>query len=192
MITSRQSIEVEEGDAPEFIESINKIMGLFIFQYAVKEVVLVKIKNWFDHKWLNYSGKSIIPFGTGNLEGVSDVAWQDEWREKVTIPPFNPKRVLSSKFFQKQDTGNIRIQQKIHRFRSCFDNLHNRIEHYTSDGLIVWYSSNSKTNQRGSLMMYRVQDKQVYTWYATIEKNSGWDVTKTKGIELNELKGYIK
>src|SRR5207244_3454793 len=123
------------------------------------------------------------------LTGVSDVAWQDEWREKVTIPPFNPKRVLSSKFFKKQSTGNQRIKKKIHRFRSCFDNLHNRIEDYTADGLIVWYSSHSKENQRGSLMMYRVQDKQVHTWYATIENKNGWEITKTKGIGLNELKG---
>lgn len=194
MITDKQKIKVEKGDAPEFIDIINTIMGLLVFQYSIKEVVYIKINNWFDHKWLNYSGNTLVPFDFGGLEefeGV-DVALQSEWREKITVPPFHPKRVVYSKFFRKQNTGNQKIKKRIHQLKMSNDNIHNRIADYTSDGLVLWFSSNTKLNQRGSLMVYRVQDNQVITFYATIEKLDEWMITKTKGIGLNELKSYIK
>jgi hypothetical protein len=191
MVIEGQKIRAKEGDAPEFIEMVNTIMGLLVFQYGIKEVVFVKIKNWFDHKWLNYSGKSVVPFeSAGALE--RDAALQDEWREQVTIPPFHPNRVIYSKFFQKQPTDNVAIKRKLHRFRASNDNLHNRVEDYTKDGLLIWFSSHSAINQRGSLMIYRVQNQQVHTWYASMELTDGWKVTRTKGIALSELKGYIK
>ncbi len=191
MITEGQKIRVEAGDAPEFIEMVNSIMGLLVFQYTIQEVVFVKIKNWFDHKWLNYSGKSVVPFHSGGIL-ESGTALREEWREQVTIPPFHPKRIIYSKFFQKQPTGNPQIERKLHRFRSSNDNLHNRVEAYTQDGLLVWFSSHSAVNRRGSLMSYRVQNQQVHTWYASMELTDGWRITQTKGIALSELKGYIQ
>ena len=41
-------------------------------------------------------------------------------------------------------------------------------------------------------MMYRVQDGEVHTWYATIQNHDGWKITNTKGIGLNELKAYVE
>jgi virulence-associated protein VapD len=58
MIKPEQQIKNEEGDAEEFIEIVNKIMGILIFQYSIKEVVFVKIENWFDHKWLKGTSKN--------------------------------------------------------------------------------------------------------------------------------------
>jgi len=192
MITTGQKIKAENDDAPEFIEIINEIMGTLVFQYSIKEVVFVKIKNWFDHKWLNYSGKTVVPFYSFGLKNFPDVSLENVWRDKISIPPFNPNRVIYSKFFYKQPTGNKKIQKKIHKYRISNDNIHNRVEEYSSDGLLLWFSSNTILNQRGSLMVYRVQDDQVNSWYATIENKDGWDITKTKGIGINELKAYIK
>jgi hypothetical protein len=192
MIKPEQQIKNEEGDAEEFIEIVNKIMGILIFQYSIKEVVFVKIENWFDHKWLKYSGKTVIPFYSFGLKNFPDVSLESVWRDKISILPFNPNRVIYSKFFYKQPTGNKNIQKKIHKYRISNDNIHNRIEKYTSDGLTLWFSSNTILNQRGSLMVYRVQDDQVNSWYATIENKNGWDITMAKGIGINELKAYIK
>lgn len=41
-------------------------------------------------------------------------------------------------------------------------------------------------------MAYRVQEDEVFTWYATVENNNGWAITKTKGIGLNELRAYVE
>ncbi len=187
-----QKIKAEEGDNSNFIDLVNGIMEAIIFQYSVKEIVYVKIKNWFDHKWLNYSGKTVVPFDFGGLETQSEVALKNTWRDKISIPPFNPNRVIYSKFLIKQNTGNQKIKKAIHQFRSSNDNIHNRIEDYTSDGLILWFSSNTETNQKGSIMAYRVQENQVYTWYATVENRDKWKIMKTKGIRLDELKSYME
>ena len=39
-------------------------------------------------------------------------------------------------------------------------------------------------------MAYRIQDDQVYTWYALVENINVWKKTKTKGIGVNELRAY--
>ncbi|MBI1307600.1 MAG: hypothetical protein GC181_13440 [Bacteroidetes bacterium] len=192
MLKDYQKIQVEKGDSQEFIDIVNAIMGSLIFQYSIKEVVFVKIKNWFDHKWLNYSGQTVVPFDFGGMKDQIDAALENVWREKISVPPFNPNRVVYSKFFIKQDTGNEKIKKTLHRRRSSKDNIHNRIAEYTSNGLFIWFSSNTQINQRGSIMAYRVKDDQVFTWYATVEKIGIWQITKTKGIGLNELKAYIK
>ena len=76
MIKEEQKIKVEEGDSFEFIEIVNAIISNIVFQYSIKEVVLVKVKNWFDHKWLNYSGKSVIPFEYGGLLNIEKVRFK--------------------------------------------------------------------------------------------------------------------
>ena len=105
-----QKIKIEEGDAPEFIHMVNTIMETMVFQYSIKEIVFVKIKNWFDHKWLNYSGKTVVPFDFGGLI-ERDVALENVWRDKISIPPFNPKRVIYNKYFIKEDTWLFRISK---------------------------------------------------------------------------------
>ena len=94
MITKGQKIKTQEDDAPDFIEIVSKIMVAMIFDYDIAEVVYVKIKNWFDHKWLNYSGKSVVRFDGGLRIGS---ALENVCSEKITIPPFNPNRVIYSK-----------------------------------------------------------------------------------------------
>lgn len=186
MLLKNQEIKVHSDDAPEFIILLNKVIGTLVWQYRVKEVCIVRIKNWFDHKWLNFSGKAIVPF-----EGLFDKhsAFEEKWQDQITVPPFHPKRVLSEIFFRKVPIENKAFEKKLHRWKSCTDNLHNRISDKTKDGLFLWYSSETKKNKKGSLLVYRVQDNTVITFYASLAELEGiWEVTKTKGIELNELK----
>lgn len=191
MLTENQKIKVEEGYASEFIEIVNKIMEGMVFKYAIGEIVFVKIKNWFDHKWLNYSGKTVVPRDFYGLKGFYDAVLENVWRDKITIPPFNPNRVIYSKFFREKDTGNRKVEKAIHKWRISTENVHNRVVNYTTDGLLVWFSSNSEINQKGSLMIYRSQNDQVHTWYAALENIGEWRITKSKGVNLDELKSYI-
>lgn len=191
MLTENQKVKVEQSDAPEFIEMVNKIMEAMIFKYNIGEVVFVKIKNWFDHKWLNYSGKTVVLFDFHGLKEFYDAALENVWRDKITIPPFNPNRVIYSKFFREKETGNRKVEKSVHKWRISTDNMHNRVVNYTTDGLLVWFSSNTEINQKGSLMIYRSQKDQVYTWYATLENIGEWKITKSKGVKLDELISYL-
>jgi hypothetical protein len=184
MLTEGQKIKIDKDDAPEFITIVNTVIWNMVFQYDIGEVVFVKIKNWFDHKWLNYSGKTVV---TSN-DLFYDASLENVWRDKITIPPFNPNRVIYSRFFRIKDTGNRKVEKVINKYRISSDNMHNRISDYTSDGLLIWFSSNTKVNQKGSLMIYRSQNDEVQTWYAKIENINGWKISKSKGIELDRLK----
>ena len=123
-----QTIKAENGDALEFIDIVNTLMKNFVFQHSIKEIVFVKIKNWFDHKWLNYSGKTVVDYDFGGLKGFTDASLNSVWRDKISIPPFNPNRVIYSKFIIQVNTGNKKIKKAIQRYRSSNANIHNRIE----------------------------------------------------------------
>jgi hypothetical protein len=189
MTIKKGQIRIEEGDAVEFIHQVNSIMEALVDRRDIGEVVFVKIKNWFDQKWLAFSGKSLVHFP---IAGLLDSSGREEALEcvsskEVTIPPFNPNRVLSSKFLRVRDTGNKRIEKALHGYRRSTETARNLVKDYTSDGLLLWYSSNTLANQKGSIMVYTSQNNKVSSWYARFENIDGWKVTRAKGIKLTEI-----
>ena len=181
--------EEQPGDAPEFLIVVDRLLIANVEKYEPHEVVIVRIDNWFDHRWLNYSGKAVVHFEFSFPNRI-DAALDSQWREKVTVPPFHPNRVQRSQYFYTGSSTNPAIEKATHRWRTSNSNIHNRIADLTKNGLFVWYSSNTEVNQRGSIMLYRVQQGEVHTWYASLENKNGWKITRTKGIAteaLNEL-----
>lgn len=185
MLYIEKEIKTEKGDSQEFIKIINKVMLGLVEKFQIEEVSLIRIKNWFDHKWLNYSGKSVVQFHGG--AGLFDSSLNNEWREKITVPPFNPNRVLSELFFRMVNTENKMFEKILHTTKDSNDNIHNRISKYTKNGLFVWYSSDTEVNQKGSLMVYRVQSDKVETFYASFENKNGWKIKQTKDISVSEM-----
>ncbi|MEM9673739.1 MAG: hypothetical protein AAF992_14205, partial [Bacteroidota bacterium] len=86
MLENWMKIEAGEDDAPGFIEIVNRIMSITIFQWHIDEIMNIKIKNWFDYKWLKYSGKKIIHFE--NTLHPDKVALTNDWKKRVTFHPF--------------------------------------------------------------------------------------------------------
>ena len=184
-----QEIKIESGDANDFIIDLNKIIGKLIDKKEINEVCLIRIKNWFDHKWLNYSGKSVVEFRGGG--GLIDSSLNNEWREKITVPPFNPNRVLSELFFRIEPTHNKLFEKNLYKKKESNENIHNRISAYTKNGMFVWYSSNTEINQKGSLMIYIVQDDNIKTFYVSFVNNNGWKINQTKNIFAAELENIL-
>lgn len=181
-------IKTQEGDAVEFIQQINSILESLADDLYIGEVVFVKIKNWFSQKWLNYSGKSIVhsPW-IGRLDSGREEALESVWLRDITIPPFHPNRVISSRYVRVKETGNKKIERRANGYRRSTETGSHLVKDYTKDGLLLWYSSNTIVNQKGSLMIYISQNDQVKTWYAHFENIGRWRITKTKGISLDEL-----
>src|SRR6188508_2895229 len=71
-----------ENDDAEFLLLVQRIASGAISALELGEVYLVRIDNWFDHKWLG---------------------WRSPWRhkqiEKLRIPTFTPNRVRSEQRF---------------------------------------------------------------------------------------------
>ena len=184
MLDTDHKIKIESGDAPAFIKSLNNLITSLIDKYQFDEIFIIQINNWFDHKWLNYSGKSVVQFHGGHF---IESALENEWREKVTIPPSNPNRILSEKVFNLKTSDNKKTVKQLHSTKASNDNLHNRIVDYSKNGLFIWYSSDTEKNQKGSIMVYKVQNGNVGKFYISFENNKEWKVKQTKDIPTNEI-----
>ena len=76
-------IEVLDGDAVAFIHILEELVNRIITREDIAEIKLVKIKNWFDHKWLKFSGKGIIHFSA--TTHPDKIALASVWRDKITV-----------------------------------------------------------------------------------------------------------
>lgn len=174
-----------EGDSVDFIQILEELVNRLITRDDIAEIKLVKIKNWFDHKWLKYSGKGIVHF-TETLH-PDRIALKSFWRDKITVPPFTPNRVISEIRYHRKQTRNKMFEKGLHDWQRSTDNENNLITKQSDNGLFIWYSSGTEKNQQGSIMGYRVDNDHVDTWYISVENKNGWIVTKTKGINKEEL-----
>jgi len=59
--------------------------------------------------------------------------------------------------------------------------------------IFVWFSSNTKANLRGSIMVYEVKDADVHPWYLGLAKEEDeWRVMQTKGITPEQVQSLIE
>ena len=56
------SIRLDPTDDPEFVAIIERIAVKTFKQGDYEEAFIIEIKNWFDHKWLKFSGIGRVPF----------------------------------------------------------------------------------------------------------------------------------
>src|SRR5581483_2560391 len=60
-------------------------------------------------------------------------------------------------------------------------NLHRRVQDFSPSVCFVWYSSNTLSNARGSVIVYTVEAGQVNTWFAAFHWDTQWRLQATKG-----------
>ena len=86
-----------EHDDVAFLSLAQRIMNGAIAELRMREVFLVHVDNWFDHKWLG---------------------WWTRKEEELRVPTFTPNRVLSEKHFvSKAETlawEDIGLQRPLH------------------------------------------------------------------------------
>ncbi len=183
-------LPLDETDSQNFIDIVNLLSSSIVQKEGTNEISIVKIRNWFDHKWLNFSGKGVVPFESRGVLDV-DAAVEPIWRESITIPPFNPKRVIWEKSYFMNGQTNSRFLKPLHVSKPSEFNLQNRIKIKSDKGLFVWYSSNSKVNKKGSLMIYITDYGKVKSWYSSLELRGTWKINKTKGVSIEELNNSL-
>jgi len=172
-----------------FISEINIIVNNLLSSVMPKEIYCIQIDNWFDHKWLGFSGKGVVKFdGYPWIDSALDEFRQD----KTTFPPFTPSRIVDEDYYLLSPSGSYDkasalklVHEKEHR--SSDENLHRRVSDFSDSAIFVWYSSNTLTNHRASLMVYVVIQKTVTTWFASFVKAQTWKLNQTKGIERKQI-----
>jgi hypothetical protein len=178
-------------DDPEFITIVERIAVRLFKQGNCEEVFLIEIKNWFDHKWLKFSGIGRVPF-RHIFASQSQVALDEFYQEKITFPPFTPNRILRQ---QWHPAKNLRRKVPVHdtnRLREHSSwNLQRRVTDYANSALFVWFSSGTKANDRGSLLVYQVHDGSVSAWYASFRKAGDWVLHRTKEISREAVESLM-
>ena len=171
-----------EQDDPAFVGLVDRILIGAIGCYKPRQLYVIQIDTWFDHKWKEYSGRR------GYCQNV--------WLDPLTPPPFVPKRVKSQLTFDRSEAEPFVFDRTkapaLHIHQNSPDNAHRRLKAITPAGLYLWYSSGTIKFDRGSLMVYSVQGDDNLGWYASFLKRGEWKLGLTKGISPSELRHFAK
>lgn len=184
------SIRSHPTDDPEFVALVERIAVRLFKKGAYDEVFIIEIKNWFDHKWLKFSGIGRVSFDSVR-DDHPQVALDEFFQDKITFPPFTPNRVIREQWHPvDQSRTKFPVHNKEQRQHSSW-NLQRRVADYANSALFVWFSSGTKANDRGSLMLYQVHAGSVSAWYASFRKSAGWVLHLTKGMTREAVEALM-
>src|SRR5205823_814483 len=131
----------EIHDDSAFLAAVDRVIAESIERYHPEDVYLIRIDNWFDHKWLGFK-------------------WGFTWdRNRLDVPTFTPNRIVSQQQFGRLFDGDYqeREMSRLVHLRECQhlgSNKRRPIIRFSQSGLFVWYSSKSSGNRRGSVLVY--------------------------------------
>lgn len=163
----------EVGDADAFIAQVAAVANGVLRESASKMLVLIKVNSWFGFKWLGFSGKAIGQVGV--------------WRNVVTVPPFVPSRIISQRRFASPDYREVPSGPPIHLRVSGTKALRRRLSEVEPNAAFLWYSGNSDTSKRGSVMVYVPADGSYRCWYSAWSDRGTWHPERTVDISRQEL-----
>ena len=182
------NIPQKSSDDPNFLTSLNGMLANLVDVHKPGEIYFVRIEGWFDHKWLNYSGRARAKFDGAYTDPV--------WREKLTFPPFNPNRVVEQISFLRMDEEYLRnsdapVIHNPNRSHSA-QNLQNRLVAFAQSGLFVWFSSDTANLDHASLMSYSVDGNSLESWFVSFRKKEDvWQVHQVEGIGRNAVQMWF-
>jgi hypothetical protein len=189
------NIVAGQTDDPSFIELLNSLVGGLLADLSPERFWIIQIDNWFDHKWLRFSGSggivSPIPIPFDRFETVKAEFYQD----KLTFPPFTPNRVLSQWSYVRTSAGYTEtpfpaLPHSTER-KHTNENLHSCVQDFDRSALFLWYSSNTLANGRGSVMVYNSEVDRFKSWFAAFKRQREWVLYATKGASSSKVERLL-
>lgn len=173
------NLQPNQHDDASFVGLAERLLKNLVHSYSPRDVYVIQIDHWFDHKWLHFSGKTVGAVGL--------------WRSTLTVPPFDPKRVVSENHFRANSPDSYRLElvKPLHLDQWSGHNLHRFLRQVSSSGLFFWYSGGTKEINRGSMMVYIVEGEQTVTWYASLVKVEDWKLNKVKGVSRLQFEQMV-
>ena len=188
-------IAAGETDDPYFIELLNRLTSGLIHRSVPAALWIIQIDNWFDHKWLRFSGIGTVDYQFAAFMNRYDAALDEFYQDKVTFPPFTPNRVIGQWSFirvgdQYRETPLPTIPHPSER-QPSEANLQRRVEKFNRSACFVWYSGNTVANGKGSVMVYTAQDGWVDCWFAAFNRHENWKLHATKGVSRESVQQLL-
>jgi hypothetical protein len=183
------------SDDNDFIEKLNSMLGKLIAVNSTERLWVIQIDNWFDHKWLGFSGKGIVDFKFPEYMHRFDAALDEFYQDHVTFPPFTPNRVLNQWSFQRSgqhliEVPLVKLPHATER-RPSNSNLQRRIAKSDPASLCVWFSGNTLKNGRGSVMVYDLRSSEPTRWFVAFVRKAAWVPALTKGVSQQHVTALL-
>ena len=162
------------NDDADFLALVDCLAGNLVRQFQPKDLYLIRTNNWFDHKWLGFSGKGLV--------GV--------WKQRLTIPPLVIKRVLSQDVyaFEESDKSHQLVNAPpLHRVQLSSNNLIRFIDRVSKSGIFVWFCGGTEQSGLASILVYSTRGDSQSSWYASFRKSESWQLNKVKGFSSREI-----
>jgi hypothetical protein len=142
------------------------------------EFHVTKVDHWFDHKWKGFSGKVLGALGV--------------WHRPVTVPPFVQNRIVEQRRFERRGDSKGYVlatsAPEIHHHGRSEDNLHRPARRVAPHTALFWYSGDTQSTGRGSLMGYIPVEGDYWTWYLAFRRDEEWRVLHRNGIQEYEVR----
>jgi hypothetical protein len=175
------TINVNKTDDPEFIAVVSSIVNASINQYHPADVYLVEIDHCFDHKWQQFGGKILGAIGS--------------WNQRLVIPPFEPRRVVSQGYYRLDATASGSYQltdaRPLHRDQFSSHNLSRWLSQVSESGVFVWYSGETVSTNQASILFYQIDSNGTSDWFASFTRNDVWKLNRVRNIPRRALEEMI-
>lgn len=187
-------VPVAETDDPYFIALLNSLVNGLVKSEMPDGLWIIHIDNWFDHKWLRFSGIGSVDFRFPAFMNRFDAALDEFFQDRVTFPPFTPNRVIGQWSFARVGDNYVEVPSRVpHRSEKQRSkaNLQTRVQDFCRSECFVWYSSNTVANGRGSVMVYNAVGDGVRCWFAAFKRHQDWKLHATKGVRREDVEELL-
>jgi hypothetical protein len=179
----------EDGDDRLFLGIVERIVDAV--SDDVRDLCIIRVDNWFDHKWLRFSGKGRVPFQDPRPSHPG-VALDEFSQDKLTFPPFSPRRIVGQDFWTFADSERTSRLIHSHLRQHSAANLHRRVADFSDSMVAIWFSSRTEDNRQGSVMQYTSQSGSLAAWYMSVRLESSiWRLVRTKGIARERAEAFV-
>jgi hypothetical protein len=194
-VSMPMKIDVGETDDPYFIALLDSLLSGLKKRDAPEGFWIIQIDNWFDHKWLRFSGIGSVYFRFPAFMNRPDAALDEFYQDKVTFPPFTPNRVMAQWSYARVGDDYVEVPWQVpHQSerQSSEANLQRRVQDFGRSACFVWYSAKTVANGRGSVMVYNVTADGVKCWFAAFNRQETWKLHATKGVSRTEVEDLLR
>jgi hypothetical protein len=191
----KPEILTNPGDDPQFAELVNRLTAALVNASSPEQVFMMRIDNWFDHKCLSFSGIDNTA-ASSRMNSADSARDESTHHQKIFFPPFTVNRLTGEYYFVRDENGDYSPSASapyLHQRKPAHssETIHKQVTEFSDSAIFVWFSSNTESNSRGSIMIYELKDSIVHGWYAGLSKSRDWRVLQTRGITRDEVRSLL-
>lgn len=168
-------LELDKNDDIEFVHRIRSLIVGALRESTAAQVYIVKVDHWFGPRWIYFSHKTLGALGVRSTD--------------LRVPPFVPGRIRSEMFYER--TGDELVAAEaplvLHVEQTSEANARRRTRDLCPGAAMFWWTGQTLTSGRGTLMAYMPGTSGHLPWYVELKKAREWQYGVTSRISVPQL-----